>query len=549
MIVDFIKNWRIALWIFLLIGAILAIGPNFAPRGLVLTGKSPDSPLATLATGDVIFSIEGHEATPELLAQDWHGVIRLGTSVGEKFVQANGSLGVTVKPVASSNLKFGLDIEGGIRAILLLNQSDNLTLEQTMSTLQTRINLYGLREASLRAVSSEQQTFIEVAIAGGEPHEITDLLERQGSFAATIPIPIKLSGGSGSFEFASRHDVAVAGNDTITLDGSPLRVGESKIIDNINVTLSSLQPSAVNMTALAFSGADITLVYFDPQHAGVQRTQAGYEWHFQVRLSQEAAERFAMITKNLDTVVGTGASQSYLSSKIYLYLDSELVDELNIVADLKGKVVQEPSVTGFARTLEEASKSQKRLQSILRSGALPTRVEMVSMEVLSPRLGSAFISNILLAIGGAMAAVAAVVAVRYRRPKIIVPMVMTSLSEVLILFGASVVIGWTIDLASVAGILAIVGTGIDAQIILIDQTLRGAAEQLSMKERIKRALFMIFGSGGTTIGAMLPLMILGFGLLRGFALTTIVGVMVGIFIVRPAFGEIMKLLLRSEQLV
>lgn len=549
MLKDMLRNWRILLWILLLVGAVLAIGPNFAPHGVVITSKTADSPLTALSTGDAIYSIGNSDATPELVAQNYSGLVNLATSKGDKFIQVNGSLGITVKPAASSNLKFGLDIEGGIRAMLSLNQSDNLTVEQTISTLQTRINLYGLREASLRAVSSEQQTFIEVAIAGGTPTEITDLLERQGSFEAMIPILVKLSDGSGSFSFDSRHSIAVVDNDTISIDNLSLDVGQSLTIDNVRLTLSDITPSTANLSALAFGGSDITLVYFDPQHSGIQPAKDGYEWHFQVRLSQTAAERFAAITKNLDVVFATGAGQSYLSSKIYLYLDNELVDELNIVSDLRGKVIQEPAVTGFGQTLEEASKSQKRLQSILRSGALPTRVEMASMEVLSPRLGQAFISNIILALAGAMVAVAVVVSLRYRRLKIIVPMIITSMSEVLILFGASVVIGWTIDLASVAGILAIVGTGVDAQIILIDQTLRGGAEQMTMKERIKRALFMIFGAGGTSIGAMLPLMVLGFGLLRGFALTTIIGVIVGIFIVRPAFGEIIKLMMQRGQAV
>jgi len=548
MLKEMLRNWRVLLWIFILIGAVLAIGPNFAPHGLLITSKTADSPLTALVSGDAIYTIDGHDATPELLAQNYSGLVHIGTSKGEKFVQVNGTLGITTKPVPSSNLKFGLDIEGGIRAMLSLNESDNLTLEQTISTLQTRINLYGLREASLRAVSSDQQTFIEVSIAGGEPHEITDLLQRQGSFESKIPIVVKLSNDAGSFDFTARHSIAVVDNDTIKIDNSNLDIGRSLIVDNINITLDDIEPSFVNLTALAFSGSDITLVYFDPQHAGIEPAQGGgYEWRFAVRLSQEAAERFGAITKNLEVVFATGASQSYLSSKIYLYLDNDLVDELNIVADLKGKVIQEPSVTGFGQTLDEASKSQKRLQSILRSGALPTRIELASMEVLSPRLGQTFITNIMLALLGAMVAVAVVVTIRYRRLKIIVPMIITSMSEVLILFGASVAIGWTIDLASVAGILAIVGTGVDAQIILIDQTLRGGEEQITMKERIKRALFMIFGAGGTSIGAMLPLMILGFGLLRGFALTTIIGVIVGIFIARPAFGEIIKLLMQGKQ--
>ena len=39
---------------------------------------------------------------------------------------------------------------------------------------------------------------------------------------------------------------------------------------------------------------------------------------------------------------------------------------------------------------------------------------------------------------------------------------------------------------------------------------------------------------------MLPLTVLGLGVLRGFAITTILGVLIGIFITRPAFGEIIK---------
>ena len=59
-------------------------------------------------------------------------------------------------------------------------------------------------------------------------------------------------------------------------------------------------------------------------------------------------------------------------------------------------------------------------------------------------------------------------------------------------------------------------------------------------ERIKRALFIIVGAFLTIVAAMLPLFGAGAGLLRGFALTTILGVSVGILITRPAFAEILK---------
>jgi preprotein translocase subunit SecD len=541
----FLKNWKILLWILLVLASISFIGLNLNPQGLVVTSKTTNS-TAPLAVGEILYFINGQPATQELVSQKFDGLVRLATNKGEKFFRTNDTLGVSAKSAPSSNLKFGLDIEGGIRTVLALNDSANLTVEQTLATLQTRINLYGLREANLRPVTADKKSFVEISIAGGTREEIQALLERQGHFEARIPLLVALTDGKGSFEFDKKYEIT-ARNGSVTIDGEEMIFSSTRDVGDVRLTLNSATDRAVNFTSLAFSSDDITLVYFDPQRSGVQSNPSGgYRWFFQVQLTQRAAERFASITKNLERSFSAGG-EAYLSSPLQLYLDNELVDTLNIVADLKGRVITDPSVTGFGATLDEAVKSQRRLQTILRSGELPTRVEVVSMEVISPRLGTAFIGNIMLALGAAIAAVIVVVSVRYRRKSVVIPMLVTALSEVVLILGASVAIGWTIDLASVAAILAIVGTGIDAQIILIDQAIRGSGEEiLTTRERLKRALFMIFGSGGTAIGAMIPLMILGLGMLRGFAITTIVGVLIGIFITRPAFGEMITRLVKTE---
>ena len=69
---------------------------------------------------------------------------------------------------------------------------------------------------------------------------------------------------------------------------------------------------------------------------------------------------------------------------------------------------------------------------------------------------------------------------------------------------------------------------------------RGMKKIYTIREKIKRAFFIIFGAASTTIAAMLPLMFLGIGLIRGFAITTIVGVMVGLLITRPAYAKIIE---------
>ena len=50
-------------------------------------------------------------------------------------------------------------------------------------------------------------------------------------------------------------------------------------------------------------------------------------------------------------------------------------------------------------------------------------------------------------------------------------------------------------------------------------------------------------SATTTIVALIPLFLIGLGALKGFALTTIIGILLGVFITRPAFAVIIKRIL------
>ena len=69
---------------------------------------------------------------------------------------------------------------------------------------------------------------------------------------------------------------------------------------------------------------------------------------------------------------------------------------------------------------------------------------------------------------------------------------------------------------------------------------------LSLKQKMKRALVIILGAFFTGIASLIPLWWAGAGLLKGFAITTILGVSIGVFITRPAFSEIVKLILRDK---
>jgi preprotein translocase subunit SecD len=116
------------------------------------------------------------------------------------------------------------------------------------------------------------------------------------------------------------------------------------------------------------------------------------------------------------------------------------------------------------------------------------------------------------------------------------------LSEVFIVLGLAALFKYNLDLAAIAGIIASVGTGVDDQIVITDEIIGKESLQGGTLERIKRAFFIIMVAYAATVAAMLPLLWAGVGLLKGFALVTIAGVTVGVFITRPAFSIILKYL-------
>ena len=97
-----------------------------------------------------------------------------------------------------------------------------------------------------------------------------------------------------------------------------------------------------------------------------------------------------------------------------------------------------------------------------------------------------------------------------------------------------------LDVSSIAGIIAGMGTGVNDQIVILSESFNKEDSTVRVKERIKRALFVIMGAFFTIIAAMLPLFWAGAGMLRGFALTTIIGVTIGILITRPAFADMIE---------
>ena len=187
-----------------------------------------------------------------------------------------------------------------------------------------------------------------------------------------------------------------------------------------------------------------------------------------------------------------------------------------------------------------------KLQTVLITGSLPFDLEIVKLDTISPVLGQNFTKNSFMVIMIALLGVALVIFIRYRSWKILIPMMVTSISEVVILLGFAGLMQWNLDMAAIAGIIAAVGTGVDDQIVIIDEIMKGKKDMhTNWKARMKRAFFIIFAAYATVVVSMIPLWNAGAGLLRGFALTTIVGVTIGVFITKYAFAAVAERLFKD----
>ncbi len=278
---------------------------------------------------------------------------------------------------------------------------------------------------------------------------------------------------------------------------------------------------------------------------GVPEKEKGGAWGVSFALTDRGAEALRDAAIQYGAVTNPGAH--YLS----MYLDENLVFDAPLSSDL-AKNIQSVPVKSLVATTGQGDEGQnkaKQLQIHLREGALPVNVVVLGSGQVSAELGKKFKEQVAIAGIVAMIAVAFVVYFRYRQPNIIIPMLATSFSEVLIILGFAAVIGWQLDLPSITGIIAVIGTGVDHLIIITDEVLSGGAlpPEKVYRSRLAKAFSIIFAAAATVLIAMSPLLFMGFGALKGFAIITIVGVLIGVGIARPAYAEIIQDMLEAPE--
>lgn len=484
----------------------------------------------------------------------------------------------SIATLAVRPLTFGIDIAGGVALVAQTEHPvDSDTMQLVVDSLQKRLNTLGLRDITVEA-QGDQIVLIKVANVSTteEANQIKSVIESQGvfymEFAGTVfgtgedveyvgiyqiksdnswAVPFRIS-KSAAEKFAELaygktgwpvdmfldppvNSLMVVPDSVYKLMDSPeFNAGApeaptllERITEALNINVVTYANQSADEIAKLAQGKDKVVLVDVPEELQVELEEMGFEVRYVPRAQGE--DDYSLVVR----VLG-------------LYGPYSVGEGLTV-----GEPQQDVQITGTAPDRLTAEQEASTIYTVLKSGSLPTKLTVVGMEFISPRLGENFKNQALYAGVGAIIAVLLIVYYHYRNWKIAVPVASTSLFEVIIILGFASLINWNLDLPSIAGIIAAIGTGVDQQIVITDELLSGEkntriTRRASVLKRMGRAFFVIFASAATTIAAMSFLLVYFVGTLKGFAFTTILGVLIGILITRPAYAEIAKHLLGED---
>ncbi|TFH06159.1 MAG: preprotein translocase subunit SecD [Methanosarcina sp.] len=466
-----------------------------------------------------------------------------GGSSSEKSITFTTSV-----PVSASQLEL---LELGSVSVDKLNQDTTQVILTTSKETLIQAYLSKAFDAEVLPISTEDGIVYEIRTEASE-EELSALMEKVGG---TI---LKNEDGTSTYtEGVSTEtrdltrDILNDKLNSLGLKDIPVRtVGEDYIlIDFAGIDLATAKdiaekPGKFEIRIQTTGNETQHVLYGDSIVSVGIPTFHDNQWHTPFTLNEEGARALQKVA------IDVGATDYPDSHYLNMYLDENKIYGAPLSYSAASRLKETPIYSWEASTgTDEVAKTEaSMLQIHLRAGALPVNVVLVGSGHVDATLGKQFKTEAVIAGLFSLIAVAAVVFRRYRRPEILVPMVGTSVSEVIMILGVAAAIGWQLDLAAIAGIIAAIGTGIDHLVIITDEVLyEGKLPPTKVfLSRIGKAFAIIFGAAATTIIAMSPLVVMGFGALKGFAITTIIGVFIGVVIARPVYGMVIKELLEAD---
>jgi preprotein translocase subunit SecD len=406
-------------------------------------------------------------------------------------------------------MRLGLDLQGGSQLTIQVKPTTEhpvitqLDLEAVQKVIENRINGLGVSEASIQ---SAQGNKVLVQLPGvSDPQQAERVL-----------------GGVAQLEFREQK----AGTEgQLSAEWKVLKAAKAE------QTLLQKSKSAANKQALAEKQATIEKQsaeidkLFNPaaitgkhlKHANPEPLSAG-GWEVSIEFDGFGGDAFAKLTKNL---AGTGRS-------IGVFLDKEPISIPTV-----GPTFAATGITGGKAVItgDFTTETANDLAVQLRGGSLPVPVEIVENRTVGATLGRDSIQSSIYAGIGGLVLVAVFMAVYYRLPGIVADFALIIYS--VLTLAAFNILDVTLTLPGIAGFILSIGMAVDANVLIFERTREeiraGKTLYKSVEAGFHRAFDSILDSHVTTLISCAALFFLGSGLVKGYAVTLAVGVLLSLF--------------------
>ncbi len=394
-------------------------------------------------------------------------------------------------------LKLGLDLQGGTQLILETQmekidpENRDSALESAKQVLEKRVNLYGVSEALVQSSKIGNQRRILIELPG----------LKNASDAAN------LVGKTAQLEFRE-------------MVGTP----SAEATESAASLLDTFKPTG--LTGADLKKAQVTFGSAQGGRSGPQVT---------IEFTGEGAEKFAEITKrNVNKPLG-------------MFLDG-------VPISWPPPVVQQEIVGGNAViTGQFTTEEAKNLSIQLNAGALPVPIKIIEQRSIGPTLGQESVNKSLVAGIIGLTIVAVYMAAYYGILGLIADLALviyTLLVLAIFKTGLFILPPVTLTLAGIAGFILSIGMAVDANILIFERMKEeirwGKSKVFALDLGFKRAWSSIWASNVSSLITAAILYGMGTSLIRGFAVTLAIGVMVSMFTSYVVTRTLLRFLIREK---
>lgn len=262
-------------------------------------------------------------------------------------------------------------------------------------------------------------------------------------------------------------------------------------------------------------------------------TNPGGQWVVSLEFNDKGTKKFSQLTQEL------------VGKPMAIFFNGDMQS---------APVIQEPILGGHAQisggdsgfAYEEA----KKMVDLLNAGALPVPAKIIEESLVGPTLGADSIAKSKTAGIVGIGLVMIFMLLYYRLPGAIADVALIIYS--LLVFAVFKIVPVTLTLAGIAGFILSIGMAVDANILIFERTKEelkaGRTLFTAINAGFDRAFTSIFDSNMTTIITCVILYFLGTSIIKGFALTLIIGVLISMFTAITVTKNFMHLLFGAGQL-